>query len=102
MKQALFLNGVYEDVLQEIISSQSKTPGLICYLQPYKGEVIKLLQNIDPSEANPVTLYASGTKSLDVIHYTGDIVGWMDKRDLENDADRLRMLINGDAVNLLT
>lgn len=92
MKQALFLNGVYEDVLLEIISSQSRVPGLICYLQPYKGEVIKLLKALDPSEANPVTLYASGTKSLDVIHYTGAITGWMDKRELGDDADRLRFL----------
>jgi len=92
MKQALFLNGVYEDVLQEIISAQSKTPGLVCYLQPYKGEVIRLLKSQSPSEAKPVTLYASGTKSLDTIGYTGEITGWMDKRELEGDTDRLRSL----------
>ena len=39
-----------------------------------------------------MTLYASGTKSLDVVRYIGDITGWMDKREVENDADRLRIL----------
>jgi len=92
MKQALFLNGVYDNVLQEIISSQSKRPGLVCYLQPYKSAVIRLLKTQSPSEAKPVTFYASSTKSLGTIRYTGEIVGWMDKRELWGDTDRLQSL----------
>jgi 5-methylcytosine-specific restriction enzyme A len=92
MNKALYLNGVFEDVLQEIIMAQSKTPGLVCHLQPYKSDAIRLLKDISPTEENKVTCYISDTKSLDVIRYVGDIVGWEDKRDLAKNEARLELL----------
>ena len=37
MAYALYLNGVFEGVLEEICKAQSEEPGLVCYLQPYKS-----------------------------------------------------------------
>jgi 5-methylcytosine-specific restriction protein A len=92
MNQALFLNGVFDDVLREIITAQSREDGLVCYLQPYKNNVIRLLKEGRPSGGNPITFYASETGSLDTVRYTGEITGWMDKRELKEDADRVERL----------
>jgi len=42
-KKALFLNGVYDDVLQEIMTSQTAHPGEVFLIQPYKSDRITLL-----------------------------------------------------------
>ena len=43
IKEALFINGVYQSVLEEIIESQKSDSRKIHYLQPYSTQTIKLL-----------------------------------------------------------
>jgi len=81
MNTALYINGVYEDVLEEILKSQNRNPE-INYLQPYKGQVIQMLKKADPTLENPVRLYVSTTKNLKNICYVADIVKWEDKREI--------------------
>lgn len=85
MKTALFVNGVYESVLNEIMVSQQVRGGGISYLQPYKGVVIKMLKSAPPSTESPVALYLSATSNLNNICYVAEIVGWKDKRELTDD-----------------
>jgi predicted HNH restriction endonuclease len=82
MRQSIFLNGVYEDVLEEIIKAQENNPGKVCFLQPYSGERIKRLVENTPSQSNPIPLYISTTRNLDKICYMADIVGWENKQEL--------------------
>jgi hypothetical protein len=82
MKSALFLNGVYESVIEDIIFSQDARGGGTHHLQPYKGSIIKMLKKAPPSDHEPVSLYVSTTKNRNNICYTAKIVGWKDKRDL--------------------
>ncbi len=82
MTTALFINGIYDTVLVEILAAQEVRGGGISYLQPYKGAVIKSLQAGAPSPRNPIRLYASTTANLSNICYTAEIIGWEDKREL--------------------
>ena len=92
MSKSLFLNGVYEATLDEIVKTQTKHPGTTCYLQPYKGDKMRLLAEEAPSPAHPIVFYASLTDSLGQVHYKGNIVGWTDKRELKNDQQKLQLL----------
>lgn len=85
MPAALFINGVFEDSLLEILSAQTASPGLVCMLQPYSGARIKLLSDQAPSKQDPTALYISTTKSLAQVSYRANIVGWQDKRQLGAD-----------------
>ena len=91
-KQALYLNGVYEVVLEEITKAQENDNDLVCYLQPYKAQAIKLLKKNTPSENTPTTLYISLTSSLNLVEYTAQVVGWDDKRDLVHNKVKLTAL----------
>ncbi len=120
MTTALFINGIYDAVLVEILAAQEVRGGGISYLQPYKGAVIKSLRERAPSPDNPIRLYASTTANLSNICYTAEIIGWEDKRELSvrrrNEiTEHLRVLQPGDsnlfegveevgesAVNLIT
>ena len=84
MAAALYVNGVFEKVLVEIIAAQSRQRDLVCMLQPYSGEKIKLLAESPPSPGQPVVLYISVTTSLDQVSYRANIVGWSDKRSLDS------------------
>lgn len=79
MRTALFLNGVFEDILKAQIAH-----GGVNYLQPYKGEIIRMLNKNKPSPDNPILLYISTTSDLNTIAYMGEIVGWEDKRILSD------------------
>ena len=85
MKTALFLNGIYEKVIEDILASQELRSGGTHYIQPYKGSVIQMLKKKPPSPDAPVAVYFSTTKHLNNICYTGEIVGWRDKRTLTNE-----------------
>jgi len=80
--EALFLNGVYDSVLQEILEIQRYLPEQILYLQPYRDERIVHLAENPPSVDSPVRLFVSITDDLPMVHYVGEIVGWDDKRKL--------------------
>ena len=81
MTIALFINGIYKGVLEEILNSQKSRNGGVSYLQPYKGEVIKILKKQQPTILTPIRLYISTTDNLSQICYTADIIGWEDKRE---------------------
>jgi hypothetical protein len=88
--EALFLNGVYEDVLEDIRSVQTCLPEQILYLQPYSGERIVHFADNPPSADDPVRLFVSLTDDRAMVHYIGEIVGWDNKRKLEG--AKLRVL----------
>jgi hypothetical protein len=83
MTTALFLNGVFEATLAEILAAQESSPGLVCMLQPYSAERIKLLADTPPTTKHPVRLYLSVTTSLGQVSYRAHIVAWQDKRALQ-------------------
>jgi len=82
MRRALYLNGVFEDVLDEILKSKEKDPDKIFYLQPYSESTIKKLKKEPPTIDSPLPVYISTTTQLNQICYSADIVGWEDKREL--------------------
>ena len=82
---ALFINGVFKSVLEEILETQSALPEQILFLQPYSGRVIQKLRDDTPSLESPMRLFLSITDDLAAIHYQAEIVGWQDKRDLSQD-----------------
>lgn len=92
MSTALFINGVFEATLAEIEKTQQAFPGMVCYLQPYASERIKLLAESVPTPEHPITLYVSLTDSLPHVSYRAKIVGWQDKRELAQDPSTLELL----------
>lgn len=89
-KKALFLNGVYDDVLQEIMTSQTAHPGEVFFIQPYKSDRITLLAGAPPTLEEPVRVYMSTTDDLKHVRYVAEIVHWEDKRLIP--PDRLTQL----------
>jgi hypothetical protein len=79
---AIFLNGVFEGVMQEILRIQGRLPDCVLYMQPYSGDRIVLLDEHPPSLADPVQLFLSTTNDLAQVQYVCEIVGWEDKREL--------------------
>ena len=77
-----YANGVYMNVLEEIVKAQAEEPDLICYLQPYMDSVVNQLRDFTTDKGYIWKLYASTSSDLNHIHYVGDIVGWEDKRRL--------------------
>ncbi len=82
--EALFINGVYRNVLEEILQIQEQLAEHIMYLQPYSGSVIKHLQDNPPSPDEPMLLLLSLTDDLPTVHFAAEIVGWEDKRQLSS------------------
>jgi hypothetical protein len=80
--EGIFINGVFETVVDEILAVQAHLPEQVLYLQPYKGQRIVRLAENSPSVENPVQLFLSLTDDLPRVHYTCEIVGWDDKRQL--------------------
>ncbi|MDP3008881.1 MAG: HNH endonuclease signature motif containing protein [Methylococcales bacterium] len=94
MNQALFINGVFESVLEEILKAQSKNKDLICYLQPYSTGNIKYLKENDFNKNPSITFYLSITTSLNQVCYIAEIVGWYNKKALLNDKEKLAEINN--------
>lgn len=82
MTTALFINGIYDAVLAEILAAQQLRSGGVSYLQPYKRQVIVMLRHGEPSPKKPIRLYISTTANLSNVCYTAEIIGWEDKREL--------------------
>jgi 5-methylcytosine-specific restriction enzyme A len=80
--EALFINGVYESVLEEIFRVQRSLPEHIMFLQPYSSDAIVHLREHPPTINDPTRLFLSITTDLPKIHYAAEIVGWDDKRTL--------------------
>src|SRR3546814_1317327 len=80
--EALFINGVFEGVLKDIVEAQAQTPGLTCYLQPYKPALIKRLKESPPTPKHPWQLFMSLTQSVGLVSLEADIVECSEKADL--------------------
>jgi len=82
MSSALFMNGVFEETLKEILTAQSKAPSGTFFLQPYSDRKIKQLADMQPTPDKPVELYLSVTDSLQSVTFRAKIFGWQDKREI--------------------
>lgn len=83
MKQeALFINGIYDQPLREILSIQTELPEQILFLQPYSSNAISRLRDDPPTIDDPMQLFISITNDLATVRYSAEIVGWDDKRNL--------------------
>ena len=80
--EALFINGVYRSVLDEILKIQAELPEHIMYLQPYSSTAIVHLRGDPPSIEQPMLLLLSLTDDLATVHYAAEIIGWDDKTRL--------------------
>jgi hypothetical protein len=76
---ALFINGIYDSVLEEILQVQGILPEQIMFLQPYSGRRIAQLRDSPPTVDEPMKLYLSTTEELATVRYQAEIVGWKDK-----------------------
>lgn len=83
MENALYLNGVYESVLDEIVKSQEKNPNKVFYLQPFSEKTITQLKQDTPTYDFPLPVYISTTGQLNQICFSAEIVGWEDKREID-------------------
>jgi hypothetical protein len=80
--EALFLNGIFDNVMGSIVEIQKYLPDQILYLQPYSSRrIVRLAKNL-PTCEDPVRLLVSTTDELATVHYVAEIVGWEDKREL--------------------
>ena len=84
MEYAIYLNGVYEDGLRQIIGVHHREPDRTCYLQPHGSNVIKRFQEESPSNENIVPIYMSVTTNLADVTYVADVVGWRQKSELND------------------
>ncbi len=82
MRDALYLNGVYTSVLEEIVKIQSAVPDQPLFLQPYSESQIRYLADDPPSADDPVRLFLSTTDDLAHVSYVAEIVDWHDKNGL--------------------
>ena len=87
--EALFLNGVWADVLDDILKIQAHLPEHIMYLQPYSSRRIASFVDNSPSVDDPVRLLMSVTDDLATVHYVCEIVGWDDKSKIPHPKRRL-------------
>ena len=85
MNYALYLNGVFESVLEEICAAQADAADLVCFLQPYKADRIVRFVESPPSQAVPVQIYISLTSSLAEVRFKAEVVGWENKSELSHD-----------------
>lgn len=77
--EALFLNGVYSAILDDIWNVQRTDPERTLFIQPYSPSPIKALEDAPPTPDDPVWLYLSTTDDLATVSYNAEIVGWEDK-----------------------
>lgn len=82
MSTALFINGIFKGVLSEILAAQAGRGGGESYLQPYSGQLIRMLKEAKPTPMDRIRLFASTSGDLSHISYTAEIIGWEDKREL--------------------
>ncbi len=79
MDTALFINGVFDTVLTEILNAQNDLHAEESFLQPHSGRVIRPLKRHLPAPSSPVRLYVSTSENLNNICYTAEIINWEEK-----------------------
>jgi 5-methylcytosine-specific restriction endonuclease McrA len=82
--RVFYANGIYKQVLEEILSAQKSNIDRVFYLQPYSFEIINELRDLTSEAGYKWKLYASITEDLNHIHYVADIVGWENKQELSS------------------
>ncbi len=82
METGLFINGIFKNVLEEILKAQEKQTGESFYLQPYSAQKILMLEKNNPTEKSLVILYISTTDNYNTIAYIAEIIGWENKNEL--------------------
>ncbi len=93
-QEAIFINGIFEVVLQEILAIQAEIPEQALFLQPFSAKRIVSLAENPPSVQDRVRLFLSVTTDLPVVRYVGEIMGWHNKQELsEKQAAVLQRLI---------
>ena len=89
--QALYLNGIFRKVLDDIAKHHATRPELQLYLQPYSEVAIAYLRDNPPDKSDPVRLYASTSADLERVSYVADIIRWEDKTTIpEHRRERIR------------
>ena len=95
-QQALFINGVFASVFEEILRTQHELPDQILFLQPHGPRAIVDLRYSPPSVDDPMRLFASISEDLGRVHFTSEIVGWDDKTLLaEARSAAIRRILDG-------
>jgi predicted HNH restriction endonuclease len=82
VEKALFANGIYEQVLEEIIAAQGRSKENVFYMQPFSEKIIRSLNEFPPGEDFKWVQYASTTNNLNQIQYVAEIIGWENKQEL--------------------
>lgn len=82
MDYALYMNGVYEDGLRDIVRCHHNDPNTVCYLQPHGSRIITRLRDDKPDPFDPVELYISTSTDLGNVRYHASIVDWRHKESL--------------------
>ena len=91
--RAIYLNGVFKSVLEEIVTAQDASPYQVLFLQPYSASPIIYLRDNLPTVGDPVRLYVSISSDLQQVRYTANIVGWRDKSTIPHDSDLRRSIL---------
>ena len=81
-EEALFINGVFESVLEEILEVQRELQEHVLFLQPHSSMAIQHLKEHPPTVDDPVRLFLSTTDRLSTVNHRAEIVGWEDKREM--------------------
>ena len=76
---AVYMNGVYDGVLDQISQVHAQSPDLILYMQPHRKRYISRLRDNPPTEYAPIQMWISTTDDLGHVTYSAEIVGWDDK-----------------------
>lgn len=83
--EALYINGIFREVLDDIANVHATRPELQLYLQPYTEAPITHLRDNPPEKLDPVRLYASTTDDLSHVGFIADIIRWEDKTTISPD-----------------
>ncbi len=85
--QAIYLNGVFQSVLDEIVATQCQIPHWALFMQPHSASPIVYLRDNLPSPSDPVKLYASVSTDLQHVRYTANIISWRDKSKIPHGSE---------------
>ncbi len=88
---ALYINGIFRDVFEDILTAQTNNPNRHYYLQPYAGYPISYLRDNPPAHNDWVSVYASVSDDLHKVHYAARLIRWEDKRTIPSEK-RARIL----------
>ena len=80
--EGIFINGVFDGIMEDIVDRHETLPEHILYLQPYSGRPIAELKKNPPSVELPKKIFLSTSSHLDKIIYVGQLVGWEDKQKM--------------------